>query len=165
MKSLVTCLAIVCSICSFGQNPSAEVQQAIDEFMNADNPMTALKILQEAEEHVPSVADSIAANYYVSIGICYGQMGNADSSFLFLDKAEEIGSAAELDLILVKVNNTRGLVYMGMAKYEESLAAYYRAIDLAEGNEHPKMKESIRKIYGNAGGIHYQLGDYSKALT
>lgn len=164
MKSLVTILVVIYSLRLPAQDANTEVQHAIDQFMNANNPVAALKLLRETEDKIPLVADSLAANYYVSVGICHGQMGNADSSFFFLDKAEQIGTRSGLDLIIVKVNSTRGLVYMGMANYEESLAAYYRAIELAEGKADPRMQESVRKIYGNAGGIHYQLGDYSKAI-
>ncbi|MFD1616197.1 tetratricopeptide repeat protein [Gelatiniphilus marinus] len=62
------------------------------------------------------------------------------------------------------INNTRGLVYMGKAEHEKSVAAYQEVMKLAEGKNDPKLNDVLSKTYGNLGGVYFQLGQMDKAL-
>src|SRR5690606_13583808 len=109
-------------------------------------------------------SDSLQGHYNLNLGIAYGQLNSADSSFWYLDKAEKFANITESDFLLAMINNTRGLVYMGKAEYEASLAAYQEVMKLAEGKNDDKLNDVLSKTYGNLGGVYFQLGQMNKAL-
>ncbi|CAE7291960.1 Ttc28 [Symbiodinium microadriaticum] len=133
------------------------------DFLAIENPYDGLRLMRGIEEKVMNLHDSTIANFYINVAVCYGQLGISDSSFYFLDLGEQLAMSINNDLSLIKVNNTRGLVYMSMGQFEESLSAYQRGLEIAEQTDGPKILESRRKIYGNMGGIYYQLKDFEKA--
>ncbi len=149
---------------SFSQSPSERVQTAIDGFTDSEDPEESLNMLKRVSTYVNDAADSIQADYYLSIGITFGQMGNVDSSFHYLDQAEEMALAQQLEFIIIRVYNTKGLVFMGAGDYEKSLASFQKARVLAEGNTSDRYLEALSDNYGNSGGVFYQLGQLDRAL-
>ena len=165
MKEIFWIIALsIGSNISFSQSPSERVTSAIEEFMAAEDPEIALAILKGVDNYADDIPDSTKANYYLSIGIAFGQMGRTDSSFYNLDVAEKIATEAELEFINLKIYNTRGLVFMGSGAYEKALTAYQKAKNLAAGNNSKRYLEALSDNYGNSGGVFYQLGQFDKAI-
>lgn len=148
----------------FSQDQREEVVQALKIFETTENPKDGIKNLLELQDVVLKTSDSIQGHYYLNLGIAYGQLNRADSSFWYLDKAEKFANSTASDFLLAMINNTRGLVYMGKAEYEASLAAYQEVMKLAEGKNDDKLNDVLSKTYGNLGGVYYQLGQMDKAL-
>ncbi|MFZ1808860.1 MAG: tetratricopeptide repeat protein, partial [Cyclobacteriaceae bacterium] len=96
--------------------------------------------------------------------IAHGQLGNADSSFYYLDQAEILSRKRSDDLLLIKIYNTKGLVLMGLSRYEDALDTFQKGLAIGENKNEPKYLVAVRKILGNAGGIFYDLGDFKSAL-
>ncbi|MDG5491770.1 tetratricopeptide repeat protein [Psychroserpens sp. SPM9] len=132
--------------------------------MTTDNPREGINNLLSFKDVVEETSDSLQGHFYLNLGIAYGQVNHADSSFWYLDKAEKIAQNTHSDFLLAMVNNTRGLVFMGKAEYEASLDAYQKVMKIAEGKNEPKLNDVLSKTYGNLGGVYYQLGQIDKAL-
>ena len=164
MKYLTFLLAFLILQFGYAQSDQQQVLEALDDFYTTENPVSAANRLREVGSLIPNQHDSLKAEYYVGLGICYGQMGLADSSFMYLAQAKEYAENAGSDIATVKVLMTEGLVYMSMGNYDESLEAYQNALSLTEGHQERRMIESKRKLYGNMAGIYYQLGDLENAL-
>ncbi len=162
------CIIVACffSITSFtkAQNKEHHIKQALKEFATTENPNDGVKNLRSLQDIVGQSNDSLQGHYYLNLGIAYGQLNQADSSFWALHKAEKIAKQTQSDFLLAMVNNTRGLVYMGKAEYEASLAAYQEVMKLAEGKNNAQLNDVLSKTYGNLGGVYYQLGQIDKAL-
>lgn len=164
LKKAILTLFFSLSGITFSQNSNERVAQALDVFMTTENPSDGIKNLLPLRDLVAETSDSLQGHYYLNLGIAYGQLNQADSSFLFLNKAEKIANTSRSDFLLAMINNTRGLVYMGKADYEASLAAYQEVMKLAEGKNDKKLNDVLSKTYGNLGGVYYQLGQMDKAL-
>jgi len=146
------------------QNKEYLINQALKEFETNENPKDGVEKLRSLHDIAEQASDSLQGLYYLNLGIAYGQMNHADSSFYFLNKSEKIANHIPSNFLLAMINNTRGLVYMGKAEYEESLVAYQEVMRLAEGKTDPQLNDVLSKTYGNLGGIYYQLGQMDKAL-
>jgi DNA-binding CsgD family transcriptional regulator len=160
-------LALIFSVHCLAQEASApykEVTQALSDAFKAQNPREGLQILNRVSVSIEQAGDSLQLEYLIASGIAHGQLGNADSSFYFLDQAEALSQKRSEDLLLIKVYNTKGLVLMGLSKYEEALSSFQKGLAIGEGRTEPKYLEAIRKILGNSGGIFYELGDFEGAL-
>ncbi|MEQ8469667.1 MAG: tetratricopeptide repeat protein [Marinoscillum sp.] len=131
---------------------------------DAQNPIDGIVALRRVEAIIPKVTDSLQGQFFLGLGIAYGQLGNRDSSFYFLDKCEGKARGIKDDLMIIRSLNTRALVLMGNADYDESLATYQRALAIAEGSDEPEYILATCKILGNSAGIFYQLKDYESAL-
>ncbi|MFL0352912.1 LuxR C-terminal-related transcriptional regulator [Xanthomarina sp. GH4-25] len=164
LKNVVCILLFGFSAIMFSQNSQELVVEALDEFMITENPNDGIKNLLALQKVVPKTTDSLQGHYYMNLGIAYGQLNQADSSFWYLDKAETFAHSTSSDFLLAMVYNTRGLVYMGKAEYEASLAAYQEVMKLAEGKNDNRLNDVLSKTYGNLGGVYYQLGQMDKAL-
>jgi len=149
-------------ICS--QSANDKLRAALDKFMITENPKDGIRDLLILKDLVADTSDSLQGHYYLNLGIAYGQLNHADSSFWALDKAEKLAVGIESDFLLSMVNNTRGLVYMGKADYEASVAAYQEVMRIAEGKNNKELYDVLSKTYGNLGGVYYQLGQIDKAL-
>ncbi|WP_431135557.1 LuxR C-terminal-related transcriptional regulator [Psychroserpens mesophilus] len=146
------------------QNSDDQIKNALAEFMTTDNPRKGINNLLAFQNIVEQTSDSLQGHFYLNLGIAYGQLNHADSSFLHLNKAEKIAQKTNSDFLLAMIHNTRGLVFMGKAEYEASLDAYQKVMKLAEGKNEPKLNDVLSKTYGNLGGVYYQLGQVDKAL-
>lgn len=164
MKFVLSVLIFFLPFFLDAQSSSEKVQNAIDGFINVDNPYDGFKKLIEVRHIIEEVNDSLKSNYFATKAIFYGQTGKSDSSFYFLEKAEQLAIKSKSESLQIKINNTRGLVYMGIGDYESSLMAYQQAMDMAKGKKDPEIQYTLRKIYGNLGGIYYQLEQYEKAV-
>ncbi|MFD2823807.1 LuxR C-terminal-related transcriptional regulator [Lacinutrix iliipiscaria] len=164
LKNIAFILLFNFSTGVFSQNNQERVAEALDAFMTTENPNDGIKNLLELQDVVVETSDSLQGHYYMNLGIAYGQLNRADSSFWYLDKAEKFANTTESDFLLAMINNTRGLVYMGKAEYEASLAAYQEVMKLAEGKNDDKLNDVLSKTYGNLGGVYFQLGQMDKAL-
>ncbi|WP_369971943.1 tetratricopeptide repeat protein [Psychroserpens sp. XS_ASV72] len=146
------------------QNPDKQVRKGLKEFMQTDNPRKGIDNLRSLEDIIIQTSDSLQGQFYLNLGIAYGQVNHADSSFWYLDKAEKIAQKTDSDFLMAMINNTRGLVYMGKADYEASLNSYQEVMKIAEGKNDPQLNDVLSKTYGNLGGVYYQLGQVDKAL-
>ncbi len=147
-----------------GQTANEQLEQLLTDFMITENPREGIDNLLSFEGRLEQAKDSLQGHYYLNLGIAYGQVNHADSSFWYLKKAEKIAHNTKSDFLLAMVNNTRGLVFMGKAEYEASLNAFQKVMKLAEGKDAPKLNDVLSKTYGNLGGVYYQLGQIDKAL-
>lgn len=161
--SLAFTLSIHCMAQGSGA-PYKEVTQALADAFKAQNPREGLQILEGISGSIAQAGDSLQLEYLIASGIAHGQLGNADSSFYFLDQAEDLSRKRSDDLVLIKVYNTKGLVLMGLSKYEEALSTFQKGLAIGDGRNEPKYLEAVRKILGNSGGIFYDLGDFEGAL-
>ena len=148
----------------FAQNIDQKFSSALQKAFNAQNPEDGLHYLNEVSKSYYEVNDSTKLKYLIAKGVAHGQLGNADSSFYFLDKAEAISIMLSNELQLIKIFNTKGLVLMGLSKYEEALSAFQKGLAIGENKNDKKYLVAVRKILGNSGGIFYQLGDYEGAI-
>ncbi|MEM7109313.1 MAG: LuxR C-terminal-related transcriptional regulator [Bacteroidota bacterium] len=165
MKGILLLMAFLFAFTPLiSQSSTERVNAAIQDFRSADDPQDALSFLKNVGTYVKDIPDSVRADYYLSIGIAFGQMGNVDSSFHYLDQAEEIALAQQIEFIILKVYNSRGLVFMGSGAYEKALKAFQKARSLAEGNNSKRYLSALSDNYGNSGGVFYQLGQLDKAL-
>lgn len=147
-----------------GQTANEKLQQGLDQFQVIENPRDGIDTLLRLDNIISETTDSLQGHYYLNLGIGYGQINRSDSSFYYLNKAENIAKSDEQKFLLAMIYNTRGLVYMGKAEHEESLIAFQEVMRLAEGAKDPKLQEVLSKTYGNLGGVYYQLGQIDKAL-
>lgn len=157
-------LALLVSLFVNAQTADNQINRVLAKFMATDNPREGIDNLLPLEKIVDKASDSLKGQYYLNLGIAYGQVNHADSSFWYLNKAEKIAQHTNSDFLLAMVNNTRGLVFMGKAEYEASLDAYQKVMIIAEGKNDPKLNDVLSKTYGNLGGVYYQLGQIDKAL-
>jgi len=170
LKTIITKIRLFFSLFLFvpffinGQTANNQLKEVLNEFMTTENPREGINNLLSYQNIISQTNDSLQGHYYLNLGIAYGQVNHADSSFFFLNKAEKIAQQTKSDFLLAMVNNTRGLVYMGKAEYEASLDAYQEVMKLAEGKNDPQLNDVLSKTYGNLGGVYYQLGQINKAL-
>ncbi|MGE0590273.1 MAG: LuxR C-terminal-related transcriptional regulator [Cyclobacteriaceae bacterium] len=164
MKRLSILLLIMLPLCVMGQDNDSQVTEALQKAFEAQNPEDGLIHLNKVSGKVSQADDSLRLEYFIAKGVAHGQLGNADSSFLFLDQAQILAEKTSNDLLLIKVHNTRGLVLMGVNKYEEALNIFQKGLAIGENNNNARYLQAVRKILGNSGGIFYQLGDYEGAL-
>ncbi|MEZ4817171.1 MAG: tetratricopeptide repeat protein [Flavobacteriaceae bacterium] len=155
---------LVVSLSALSQTESEEVTLALETFMTTENPEEGVRNLLSLKNKVENISDSLRGHYYLNLGIAYGQLNQADSSFLALNQAEKLAQKTNSNFLLAMVNNTRGLVYMGKAEYEASLEAYLKVMELAEGKNDSLLDDVLSKTYGNLGGVYFQLGNLDKAL-
>lgn len=148
----------------YSQVGDAQLKDALNRFQITENPREGINDLLSYKDMADQAKDSLKGHYYLNLGIAYGQINHADSSFYFLNKSEKIANQIPSNFLLAMINNTRGLVYMGKAEYEESLVAYQEVMRLAEGKNDPQLNDVLSKTYGNLGGVYYQLGQMDKAL-
>mgnify|MGYP003663608099 FL=1 len=148
----------------FSQDEEGRVMDVLKGFITTENPTDAINDLLSIQQIVPRASDSLQGQYFLNLGIAYGQLNKADSSFLYLNKAEKIANTTKSNFLLAMINNTRGLVYMGRAEYEASLAAYQKVMELSEGKNNRKLNDVLSKTYGNLGGVYFQLGQMDKAI-
>lgn len=166
-RHLIIYLTLIISIHCLAQEVNIlykEVNQALSDAFNAQNPREGLQILERISGSIEQAGDSLHLEYLIASGIAHGQLGNADSSFYFLDQAEVLSQQRSDDLLLIKVYNTKGLVLMGLSQYEEALSTFQKGLAIGDGRNEPKYLEATRKILGNSGGIFYDLGDFEGAL-
>lgn len=165
MKALLSLLCLYFLFFSgYSQNHDSKVQQALQKAFDAQNPEEGLGYLNKVSTLTNSSVDSIKLQYQIAKGVAHGQLGNADSSFAFLDQAELLAETLKDDLQLIKVYNTKGLVLMGLSKYEEALEVFQKGLAIGESNNEERYLVAVRKILGNSGGIFYQLADYQGAI-
>jgi ATP/maltotriose-dependent transcriptional regulator MalT len=164
LKNSVLILCFCLSVTVHSQDNNERVTQALRTFETTENPNEGIKNLLELQNIVSKTSDSLQGHYHLSLGIAYGQLNQADSSFWYLDKAEKFANITQSNFLLAMINNTRGLVYMGKADYEASLSAYQEVMKLAEGKNNNRLNDVLSKTYGNIGGVYYQLGQMDKAL-
>lgn len=148
----------------YSQTADDQLEKILNEFAQTENPREGINNLLAFQHKIEQTKDSLKGRYFLNLGIAYGQINHADSSFWYLKKAETIANQTESDFLLAMVNNTRGLVFMGKAEYEASLNAYQTVMKLAEGKNDPQLNDVLSKTYGNLGGVYYQLGQIDKAL-
>jgi len=141
-----------------------KVSQALSGAFKAQNPIDGLKILDKVSGVFDQVNDSIKLDFLIAKGVAHGQLGNSDSSLYYLDEAELLCKKRSDDLLLIKVYNTKGLVFMGLSRYEEALSVFQKGLAVAEKRNEKKYLEATRKLLGNSGGVFYDLGDYESAL-
>jgi len=146
------------------QTANDQLKQVLNEFMATENPREGIDNLLSVKNILKKTNDSLQGHYYLNLGIAYGQINHADSSFFYLKKAEKIAEQTKSDFLLAMIYNTRGLVFMGKAEYEASLDAYQEVMKLAEAKNDPQLNDVLSKTYGNLGGVYYQLGQIDKAL-
>lgn len=163
-KNIICILLLSFSVFAFSQNQKEQITQALKTFETTDNPNDGIKNLLQFQDIIIQTSDSLQGYYYLNLGIAYGQLNRADSSFWYLNKAEKFANTTKSDFLLAMINNTRGLVYMGKAEHEKSVAAYQEVMKLAEGKNDNKLNDVLSKTYGNLGGVYFQLGQMDKAL-
>ncbi|WP_191860816.1 LuxR C-terminal-related transcriptional regulator [Hanstruepera ponticola] len=163
-NSIKLFIALIFPAVMYCQTSERKVSDAIEQFMTTENPREGIQDLLKHQVVVEQVNDSLKGHFYLNLGIAYGQINHADSSFYFLDKSEKIANQIPSNFLLAMINNTRGLVYMGKAEYESSLSAYQEVMRLAEGKNDKRLNDVLSKTYGNLGGVYYQLGQMDKAL-
>ena len=161
---LLFALFLFAPLLIYGQTANDELEKVLNEFMATENPREGIDNLLSLQEIVAQTKDSLQGHYYLNLGIAYGQINHADSSFFYLKKAEKLAKQTKSDFLLAMIYNTRGLVFMGKADYEASLEAYQKVLKLAEGKNDPQLNDVLSKTYGNLGGVYYQLGQIDKAL-
>jgi len=161
---LLFILFLLVTIFTNSQTPNDLLKEGLDEFMTTENSRDGIDNLLSFQNIVGQASDSLRGHYYLNLGIAYGQVNHADSSFWYLKKAEKIAQKTESDFLFAMIHNTRGLVYMGKAEYEASLNAYQKVMKLAESKNNPQLNDVLSKTYGNLGGVYYQLGQIDKAL-
>ncbi len=161
---LVVTFAALNSLAQEDKVVSEKIATALSQAFAAQNPQESLKILNRISASAEKASDSLKLEYLVASGIAHGQLGNADSSFYYLEQAEALSLERSDDLLLIKIYNTKGLVLMGLSRYEEALDAFQKGLAIGENRDDPKYLVAIRKILGNAGGIFYDLGDFESAL-
>lgn len=164
VKSILLVLCFQITTVAFSQDHKEQVTQALKIFETTENPNEGIKNLLQLKDLVAQTSDSLQGQYYLNLGIAYGQINNADSSFWYLNKSEKLAKSTQSNFLLAMINNTRGLVYMGKSEHEKSVEAYQEVMKLAEGKNDPKLNDVLSKTYGNLGGVYFQLGQMDKAL-
>jgi CHAT domain-containing protein/Tfp pilus assembly protein PilF len=101
----------------------------------------------------------------VGIGSCMNRMGQSDSALKLLLAAKEACSqvVGDVNLVMAKIANTIGSVYINQGKYAQALEYLQQALAIqkqALGELHPDVATS----YNNIGGIYLHQGQYSEAL-
>lgn len=163
-SKFIISFCLLLSFFGISQTSEHQIKEVLNEFMTTDDPREGIDNLLLFKDIVEETNDSLQGHFYLNLGIAYGQVNHADSSFWYLDKAEKIAQNSNSEFLLAMVNNTRGLVFMGKAEYEASLDAYQKVMKIAEGKNEPKLNDVLSKTYGNLGGVYYQLGQIDKAL-
>ncbi|MEQ9304683.1 MAG: tetratricopeptide repeat protein, partial [Marinoscillum sp.] len=157
-------LTVVSSTFAQTPDPSEQVTRASYLANETQNPLEGIKILRSVEPLILQVSDSLQGQFFLGMGIVYGQLGSKDSALYYLQKCETKARVLNDDLMMIRSLNTRALVLMGNADYEESLATYQRALAISEDRDEPEYIRVRCKILGNSAGIFYQLKDYQSAL-
>ncbi len=155
---------LLAGVLGLAQNNNHEITAALKKAFDAQNPEDGLTFLNTVGKKIDQANDSLKLEFFIAKGVAHGQLGNSDSSFYFLDQAQVLAENIPNDLLLIKVYNTRGLVLMGINKYEEALDVFQKGLAIGENKTDARYLQAVRKILGNSGGIFYQLGDYEGAL-
>ncbi|MEQ9167991.1 MAG: tetratricopeptide repeat protein [Fulvivirga sp.] len=161
MKALLSFLCLLfLSLSGYGQDNTSQIQQSLKKAFEAQNPEEGLSYLNKVSSAANTANDSTKLEYFIAKGVAHGQLGNADSSFAFLDQAEQLAKTLTNDLQLIKVFNTKGLVLMGLSKYEEALDIFKQGLAIGEGKDEEQYLVAVRKILGNSGGIFLPTGRF-----
>lgn len=145
------------------ENPN-KISEAIAVTLKTQNPNKGLEVLHEAKNHLLELADSTKAKYFLGLATAHGQLGNSDSSLYYLDKCGKIASRINSDYLLLKTYNVKGLVYMGLGEYENSLDYYQRALKIGNKYSSEKHLVAVQQTLGNIGGIFYKLKDFKSSI-
>ncbi|MEQ8475279.1 LuxR C-terminal-related transcriptional regulator [Fulvivirga sp.] len=165
MKKISLLIGLLLLVASgYSQNINSKVEEMLQKAFEAQNPEDGLVYLNKISEQISTANDSVRLEYLIAKSVAHGQLGNADSSLIFLDQAEKVSQQLGDDLRLIKIYNTKGLVLMGLSKYEKALDVFQKGLAIGENKKDIIYLEAIRKILGNSGGIFYELGDYQGAL-
>ncbi len=156
-------LLLVLVFLSVYQINAQEFEKALQSANSAQNPNVSISALRQVESAIDQVADSLKVQFYLSMGIAYGQLGKRDTSLYYLDQVEYL-AIDDQDNVLINIWNAKGLVYMGSGEFGESLAYYQKALKLAESKTDVESRKLAIKIIGNAAGVFYQIGDLTSAI-
>ena len=66
------------------QDEEGRVMDVLEGFIATENPTDAINDLLSIQQIVPRASDSLQGQYFLNLGIAYGQLNKADSSFLYL---------------------------------------------------------------------------------
>ena len=133
----------------------------------AGGAVTAHEVLDRSAEEIQNGLQDqplLRAQYMVTIGRIYKNLGHYDEAEQLLEQALEIReSTPDSPLSIVSNNlNVLGEVYKDQGRYDEAMAAHERALEIQErvvGPDHPMVARSLIGI----GSIHNQLGRYREA--
>ena len=155
-------LQVLIAFVLFSPSPiyAQDFEQELKRAHDAQNPNVSIAALGKIKEDLSQVSDSLKLQFYLAMGIAYGQLGRSDSSLFYLSQVETL--ANDSSRVLIDTWNTKGLVYMSSGDFEESLNQFHKALRLAETKDEEEIK--IIKIIGNAAGVFYQLEDFSSAI-
>ncbi|MEP2024746.1 MAG: tetratricopeptide repeat protein [Reichenbachiella sp.] len=153
-------LIIVSSVCA--QSNHSWLSQ-LEKVEQSQNPPENLNLLAELKPTVQDQVDSLQVRFYLQLGITFGQLGQADSSILFLTKSQNLAKTVGDRPRLMRSYSSLGVLHRIQGKHEASLAYFQQALDIAEQGEGRDFELAQAEILGNSGGIFYQLKDYSSA--
>ena len=158
---LVASMLLLNIALTYSQTPIDKVQKAVTYAYNTQDPSAGLIALKEVTQYVENSPDTLQAKFYLGIGTAYGQMGQSDSSFYFLNKLEQIASTLESKSLQLKGLNVKGNVLLMLGNHDDALATFYQALEIAGDND--AYLEHANKINGNLAGIFFDKGDFTSA--
>ncbi len=100
-------------------------------------------------------------NIYLSIAYCYQDLLKYDKSINYLDKAIELTSGQENNIVMTKVFYVRGGSYLRKGDVEKSLKDFFRALEIAKAI---RDKDIQSRILNDIGSAYKTKGDYQKAI-
>ena len=133
-------LQVLIAFVLFSPSPiyAQDFEQELKRAHDAQNPNVSIAALGKIKEDLSQVSDSLKLQFYLAMGIAYGQLGRSDSSLFYLSQVETL--ANDSSRVLIDTWNTKGLVYMSSGDFEESLNQFHKALRLAETKDEEEIK-------------------------
>jgi DNA-binding CsgD family transcriptional regulator len=126
---------------------------------DVENAIRCVQLIREELRDVTPGPAHFAAE--TTLGAMLAMQGREQESLQILDAAEALEVDKEA-IDLCRAANARGLAFEALDRYDESIAAYERALHLAEGFGRADL---VAHMHGNVGSTALNLGRMEQALT
>jgi len=109
----------------------------------------------ELRKAYPAYVDSKEMNY--TLAIAYYQVGDLDSSLLYLGQAEDLGALQEPETYsVVNLHYKIGLKHLERSSFQEAERAFLRVVQLGAGR---------LQVHRSLGDLYSRMGDSGRSLT
>jgi signal transduction histidine kinase len=145
----------------FSTNPDEKIEilsLITDQFQNPNDKLIYARQAYKLAEKATDKGKIIASN---EMGVCYGMLGQIDSSKFYFTKALEASISSKDSAYISSAFNGLGNLARITGNMEESLENFQNALNYADAVPN---RQWYADILTNISGIHYDLKNYDAAL-
>ncbi len=167
MHTNVTILFFLIVVVGYSQSArqlsNSEVKARIAQIQTNQNPQATIAPLRQLLDQLGPKEDSSRAVVMLELGSNYGRIYNNDSAMFFLAQAVLLSKSNRWAVLAGEIYNYSGNVMRNRSDNQKAMQYYDSALHVLAGGERDRYICEA-KVLGNMGGIHYDLGEFEKAL-